>query len=172
MCGISHPHVASFRRTHNGKLFGRPEATQGVDVSDNTRNQQLLISPTGGATSQVEVYELFRAHPELLDVVEEGMTKEQHRELVRQCLRTIIGAGYSPMRYYVRDLRRYFYLAECTSLIDLSLVRAWDNNMFYTYTYIHTTHTNLPDGQDGCAVQSVGWQRDEPRDRAPSSKVF
>lgn len=73
--------------------------------------------------TQVEVYELFRAHPELLDVVEEGMTKEQHRELVRQCLRTIIGAGYSPMRYYVRDLRRYFYLAECTSLIDLSLVR-------------------------------------------------
>lgn len=68
------------------------------------------------------MYELFRAHPELLDVVEEGMTKEQHRELVRQCLRTIVGAGYSPMRYYVRDLRRYFYLAECTSLVDLSLV--------------------------------------------------
>ena len=83
-----------------------------------SRTARQLVTPH----TQVEVYELFRGHPELLDVVEEGMTKEQHRELVRQCLRTIIGAGYSPMRYYVRDLRRYFYLAECTSLIDLSLV--------------------------------------------------
>lgn len=68
-----------------------------------------------------EVYDLFRAHPELLVAEEEGLTKEEHRELVRRCLRVLLSAGYSPMSFFARDPKRYFYLAEMMALVDLSL---------------------------------------------------
>jgi hypothetical protein len=68
-----------------------------------------------------EVYELFRQHPDLLVAEEEGLTKEEHRELVRRCLRTIINAGYSPMSFFAKDYASYFKLAELLSLVDLSL---------------------------------------------------
>lgn len=45
-----------------------------------------------------DCYELFRQHPELLPPDVERLSKEQHRELVRSCLRTILAAGYSPVR--------------------------------------------------------------------------
>jgi len=48
---------------------------------------------------------------------------EQHRELVRQCLRTLLASGYSPLAYFTKDFHKYFYLAELLSLVDLSLVR-------------------------------------------------
>lgn len=66
-----------------------------------------------------EVYELFRQHPELLRAVD-GMTMGEHRELCRQHLRLVISAGYNPMKYFDNDYKKYFYLAELYSLIDLS----------------------------------------------------
>lgn len=48
---------------------------------------------------------------------------EEHRELVRRCLRTMLAAGYSPLSFFARDISKYFYLAELLSLVDLSLVR-------------------------------------------------
>lgn len=45
-----------------------------------------------------ECYTLFMQHPELLSPDVERMTKEQHRELVRNCLKTLLAAGYSPVR--------------------------------------------------------------------------
>ena len=47
---------------------------------------------------------------------------EEHRELVRKCLRKLLEAGHSPLNYFQHDLKKYFYLAEVMSLIDLSLV--------------------------------------------------
>ena len=115
-----------------------------------------------------EIYQLFKAHPELLVAEEEGLSKggwargvggglrgdrrgsrrrhaistpknlrphacqppcttflpahhppsislagswwdlgaEEHRELVRRCLRTILGAGYSPLGFFARDHKK------------------------------------------------------------------
>jgi acyl-CoA oxidase len=67
-----------------------------------------------------EVYELFRQHPELLPAIGEGMSKEEHRELCRKHLRLVLEAGYNPMKFFANDYKKYFYLAELYSLIDLS----------------------------------------------------
>lgn len=48
---------------------------------------------------------------------------EQHRELCRQHLRLVVSAGYNPMKFFDNDYKKYFYLAELYSLIDLSSVR-------------------------------------------------
>lgn len=68
-----------------------------------------------------DVYGLFKKHPELLIDEEEGMTKAEHRELVRSCLKLLLQEGYSPLSYFTRDFKKYFYLAELLSLVDLSL---------------------------------------------------
>jgi acyl-CoA oxidase len=68
-----------------------------------------------------DVYGMFRQHPELLVAEEEGLTKEEHRELVRRCLWTMLDEGYSPLSFFTRDFKKYFYLAELLSLVDLSL---------------------------------------------------
>jgi hypothetical protein len=47
---------------------------------------------------------------------------EEHRELCRQHLRLVLDAGYNPMRFFASDYKKYFYLAELYSLIDLSSV--------------------------------------------------
>jgi hypothetical protein len=47
---------------------------------------------------------------------------EEHRELVRQQLQLLLKAGYSPLRFYVHDIKKYFYLGELLALVDLSLV--------------------------------------------------
>jgi len=67
------------------------------------------------------MYDLFKSHPEMLTPVEEGLTKEEHRELVRQQLRLMLSVGINPMQMFSRDMKKYFYLAECMALIDLSL---------------------------------------------------
>ena len=61
----------------------------------------------------------LHSHPTLACV-----RAEEHRELVRRCLRTILAAGYSPLSFYSKDISKYFYLAELLSLVDLSLVGA------------------------------------------------
>ncbi|PSC71176.1 acyl-coenzyme A oxidase peroxisomal [Micractinium conductrix] len=68
-----------------------------------------------------EVYELFKQHPELLVKEEEGLSKEEHRELVRRCLHVILDAGYSPLSFLTKDQAKYFYLSELLALVDLSL---------------------------------------------------
>jgi len=49
-----------------------------------------------------EVYGSLRGRPDLLPAVEEGMTKEQHRELVRGLMRAMIDSGFSPLQYFDR----------------------------------------------------------------------
>ncbi|PNW83293.1 hypothetical protein CHLRE_05g232002v5 [Chlamydomonas reinhardtii] len=71
---------------------------------------------------KAKVYQMFREHPELLPNVEEGLSKEEHRELVRRSLKVILQAGYSPLDFLARDPRKYFYLGECLSMVDLSLM--------------------------------------------------
>ncbi|GIL69204.1 hypothetical protein Vretimale_12660 [Volvox reticuliferus] len=71
---------------------------------------------------KIRVHELFRQHPDLLPNVEEGLSKEEHRSLVRRSLKVILQAGYSPLDLLARDPRKYFYLGECLSMVDLSLM--------------------------------------------------
>ena len=47
---------------------------------------------------------------------------EEHRELVRKQLLVLLAAGYSPMKFFAKDYKKYFYLGELLALIDLSLV--------------------------------------------------
>ena len=47
----------------------------------------------------------------------------EQRELVRRILHCILDAGYSPMKFFAKDYKKYFYLAELCSLVDLSAVR-------------------------------------------------
>ena len=47
----------------------------------------------------------------------------EQRELVRGILHCILDAGYSPMKFFAKDYKKYFYLAELCSLVDLSAVR-------------------------------------------------
>lgn len=47
---------------------------------------------------------------------------EEHRELVRKCLRLLVAEGYRPMHFYQHDLQKYYYLGELMALVDLSLV--------------------------------------------------
>ena len=49
-----------------------------------------------------QVYGSLQGRSDLLPAVEEGMTKEQHRELVRQLLKAMIEAGFSPLSYFDR----------------------------------------------------------------------
>lgn len=40
---------------------------------------------------------------------------------MRQCLKTLLSAGYSPLSFFSKEFKKYFYLAELLSLVDLSL---------------------------------------------------
>eukprot|EP00879_Flechtneria_rotunda_P007853 GHRR01008229.1.p1 GENE.GHRR01008229.1~~GHRR01008229.1.p1 ORF type:complete len:205 (+),score=54.74 GHRR01008229.1:163-777(+) len=66
-----------------------------------------------------QVYELFKYQPELLTGPE--LSKEEHRALVRTQLRALLDQGINPLLFFDRDYKKYFYLAECLSLVDLSL---------------------------------------------------
>ena len=41
---------------------------------------------------------------------------------MRDQLQHLLRAGYSPLRFYVHDIKKYFYLGELLALVDLSLV--------------------------------------------------
>jgi hypothetical protein len=41
--------------------------------------------------------------------------------MVRKQLKLLLSAGISPLNFFDRDYRKYFYLAECLSMVDLSL---------------------------------------------------
>lgn len=68
------------------------------------------------------VYDLYKFQPDLLPIVEEGLTKEEHRALVRRNLYALLETGQNPLSYFDRDYRKYFYLAECLAVVDLSLM--------------------------------------------------
>ena len=42
---------------------------------------------------------------------------------MRKCLLAILEAGYSPLRFYTSNIKKYFYLGELLALVDLSLAR-------------------------------------------------
>ena len=41
---------------------------------------------------------------------------------MRAQLHQLLKAGHSPLRLYVNDIKKYFYLGELLALVDLSLV--------------------------------------------------
>jgi acyl-CoA oxidase len=47
---------------------------------------------------------------------------EEHREQVRKQLGALLEEGINPLTFFDRDYKKYFYLAECLSLVDLSLM--------------------------------------------------
>eukprot|EP00878_Enallax_costatus_P017218 GHUV01018077.1.p1 GENE.GHUV01018077.1~~GHUV01018077.1.p1 ORF type:complete len:603 (+),score=125.83 GHUV01018077.1:149-1957(+) len=67
-----------------------------------------------------QVYNLFKFRPELLPGPE--MSKEERRALVRTQLHALLDSGINPLSFFDRDYKKYFYLAECLSLVDLSLM--------------------------------------------------
>lgn len=69
-----------------------------------------------------EVYAVFERHPELLMKETEALTKEEHREYVRNSLKTLLAEGNSPLTMLVTEPRKYFYLGELIALVDLSLM--------------------------------------------------
>lgn len=83
-------------------------------------NQMEIFLDDQRAVKQ-DVYDLFARHSELLVAEEEGMTKDQHRQLVRDCLQVILDAGHSPLSLLSNNIKKYFYLGELLSMVDLSL---------------------------------------------------
>lgn len=49
-------------------------------------------------------------------------TAEERRALVRTQLQALLDSGINPLSFFDRDYKKYFYLAECLSLVDLSLM--------------------------------------------------
>ena len=68
-----------------------------------------------------QVYDVFIKRPDLLPSCTEGLTKEQHRELVRKSLHLILESGILPMNLFDTDIKKYIYMAELAAPIDLSL---------------------------------------------------
>ena len=110
-------------------------------------------------------------------------TTGEQRELVRRTLLCILDAGYSPMKFFAKDYKKYFYLAELCSLIDLSAVRPlhscsptnlvkhlWKLGVLAarcltadvsSYLICGSICGNV-DGEDGGPVQPLGRQRRQP----------
>ena len=42
--------------------------------------------------------------------------------MVRKQLHALLGAGVNPLNFFDKDYAKYFYLAECLALVDLSLM--------------------------------------------------
>lgn len=75
-----------------------------------------------------KVYKALMERPELLAPHIEGLSKESHRELVRNSLKRILEAGYEPLRLFDSDIEKYFYMAEICAPVDLSLVILFSTN--------------------------------------------
>jgi acyl-CoA oxidase len=85
---------------------------------DVTLMEQTL---SDSLTLRNDVYALFSANPTLLPPSSESLSKSDHRQLVRDCLHLLLRQGYSPLSYFAKEPRTYFYLGEYLSLVDLSL---------------------------------------------------
>ena len=122
--------------------------------------------------------------PKELVIESLSLRADEHRELVRQQLLLLLKAGFSPLRFYVHDIRKYFYLGELLALVDLSLVmphapctrplaclQLWSCTA-PSKSVISCVFDKMlrADGEDGSAVQSLGRQHPEPWHReAPQS---
>ena len=42
---------------------------------------------------------------------------EEHRALVRRQLRALLAEGHNPLDLFAKDLRAYFYVGECLSMV-------------------------------------------------------
>ncbi|EIE21705.1 long-chain acyl-CoA oxidase [Coccomyxa subellipsoidea C-169] len=104
---------------HNGIALS-PTAARGVSLPrfDTTVMESYLDELS---SVKEDVYETFRHRPNLLPATLEGLSKEEHRELARQQLKLLLKAGYSPLRFYLHDIKKYFYLGELLAVVDLSL---------------------------------------------------
>ena len=122
--------------------------------------------------------------PQELVIENLSLRADEHRELVRQQLLLLLKAGFSPLRFYVHDIRKYFYLGELLALVDLSLVKPhapctrllaclqlWSCTAPSKSVISCVSDKMLhADGEDGSAVQSLGRQHPEPWHReAPQS---
>jgi hypothetical protein len=67
-------------------------------------------------------FKLFQQHPELLPPHTEGLRHTEHRKLVRETLKAILSAGFRPLQFFDKDIRKYIYMAELCAPLDLSLV--------------------------------------------------
>lgn len=53
----------------------------------------------------------------------------------------ILSSGYSPMSFFTKDYKKYFYMAELLALIDLSLVSIYCFG--HTYERLHTMFVSV-----------------------------
>ena len=104
--------------------------------------------------------------------------------MARQQLMLLLKAGYSPLRFYVHDISKYFYLGELLALVDLSLVNfmpcpgaCGSSEMLSTMLmclkiFISTNMGLRTDCQDGSTVQPVGWKHPESGNRKAPEAVL
>jgi len=78
------------------------------------------------------------------------LSAEQHREFVRKQLRVILSSGYSPMSFFMKDYKKYFYMAELLALVDLSLV-----SMSTSMQHVHHYYGTRVIDACFCCVQTV-----------------
>lgn len=115
-------------------------APHGAEHESSSSQEQLLLQPCRAAQHAVDtqlmeayidpnralkqdVYKSLLERPDLLAPHIEGLSKESHRELVRNSLRRILEIGYKPLTMFDSDISKYIYMAEICAPVDLSLVR-------------------------------------------------
>ena len=64
--------------------------------------------------------------------------------MVRKQLLVLLAAGYSPMKFFAKDYKKYFYLGELLALIDLSLVRLAKLASYWSQWDLHVHHLMPP----------------------------
>lgn len=113
------PEQGQYSRAQEGSITRQPcrAAEQVVD------SHVMEVFMDANRTVKEDVYKALLQRPELLAQHIEGLSKESHRELVRNSLKCILEAGYEPMRLFDSDIERYIYMAEICAPVDLSLVR-------------------------------------------------
>ena len=62
----------------------------------NVQALEDILTPADLRDLKHKIYGVFRGRPDLLPAEEEAMSKEEHRELVRQCLSAVISSGEPP----------------------------------------------------------------------------
>ena len=104
---------------HDSELY--PSTSLRLPRFDVTIMERVVLGGRDSGTLKSDVYALFESHPHLLRNPVEQLSKAEHRQLVRECLRLLLRQGYSPLSYFVKDPQAYFNLGEYLSLVDLSL---------------------------------------------------
>ena len=117
------------------RAFAKAELLQVVD----TETMATFLDPQRDLKAYV--YDVFKQTPALLAPTIEGLSKAEHRELVRKSLRTLLAAGFSPLQYFDSDIKKYIYMAEVCAPIDLSLVRSLQSS-FTVFCELRQTISN------------------------------